>query len=301
MSVMGARGAPDAGRLLGSRRSRARLAQSWARILLALCCAAVVTPTVLLVGYLVVRGLPGISWDFLTEMPGLGNKSGGIMPAIVGTLFLMAGTAVTAFPVGVLAGVFLAEYAPKGWVARVARLSIANMAGVPSIVYGLFGLAAFVLLLGLGASLAAASLTLGVMTLPVVITATEESLRQVPASFREASLALGASRWRTTWTVVLPAALPGILTGAVLGIGRAAGETAPILLTGAALYVSGLPQSVYSPFSALPYHLYVIATQVPNIPERMQWGTALVLVALVVGVNATTAMLRARLQNRRRW
>jgi phosphate transport system permease protein len=284
-----------------ARRFRRRAAQTLAHILLAACCGLVVVPAIALVGYLVWRGAPAISWTFLTQMPGLGNKSGGILPAIVGTLWLMAGTIVVALPVGVLAGVFFSEYAPKNLATRVARLSISNMAGVPSIVYGLFGLAAFVLFMGLGFSIAAAALTLGVMTLPVVITATEEALRQVPVSFREAALALGASRWRTTWAVVLPAALPGILTGAVLGVGRAAGETAPILMTGAALYVSGLPQSALSEFSALPYHLYILATQAPNIPDAIKWGTALVLVFIVVGVNAGAASLRAALRRNRRW
>lgn len=285
----------------GRRRLARAAAQGLAVAASGACLALVVIPAVGIVAYLAAKGLPAIGWTFVTEAPRMGMKEGGIMPAIIGTVYLMAGTAALSLPVGVLAGVFLSEYAPGGPLTRLARLSIANMAGVPSVVYGLFGLAAFVLLLGLGSSLASASLTLGAMTLPVVITATEEALRQVPESFRQASLALGASRWRTTWRVVLPAAMPGIITGAVLGVGRAAGETAPILLTGAAFSLPEVPRSVLSQFMALPYHLYVIATQVPNVPERAQWGTAAVLVLLVVGVNAAAAAARARLRRRRAW
>lgn len=289
------------GRAAGSRTAVKRATQAMAHLLLAACAALVILPTLALLVYLVYRGAAGLSPAFAFGMPGPGMRSGGIFPALLGTVYLMIGTALASLPVGILAGVFLVEYAPKNWVTRVARLSIANMAGVPSVVYGLFGLAVFVMLMRLGSSLAAASLTLACMTLPVVITATEEALRQVPRGFREASLALGATRWRTTWQVVLPAALPGILTGAVLGIGRAAGETAPILLTGAAFFLPTLPQSASSQFMALPYHLYIIATQVPNIPPDIQWGTALVLVVLVVGVNLAAATYRTRLRRRRSW
>lgn len=274
------------------------------RIAFALFGAAMVvilSPVAIITGLLLYRGLPALSWSFLSQPPGPGMRSGGILPAIVGSLLLVLGTVVLALPVGVAAGVYLTEYARPGRLTRLIRLSIVNLAGVPSIVFGLFGLALFVTLLGFGTSLLAGCATLGLLVLPVIITATEEALRAVPRDLREASLALGATQWQTTWRVVLPNALPGILTGAIIAVGRAAGETAPILFTVAAFYLPYLPRSVYDQVMALPYHLYVIATQVPNAPAAMQWGTALVLLILVLGLNSGAILLRARLRVRRRW
>ena len=219
----------------------------------------------------------------------------------MGTVLLIIGTVIFALPLGVLAAVYLSEYARPGMLTRLIRLAIVNLAGVPSVVYGLFGLGVFVMLLRFGASILSGSLTLAIMTLPVVITASEEALSSVPRSFREASLALGATRWQTTVRVVLPNAIPGIITGLILGVGRAAGETAPILFTVAAFYLRDLPRSIYDQAMALPYHLYVISTQVPNASPKIQWGTALVLLALVLGMNLAAAVIRTRFRRARKW
>ncbi|MDH7568007.1 MAG: phosphate ABC transporter permease PstA [Armatimonadota bacterium] len=258
-------------------------------------------PVALVVCFMLVRGLPAISWEFITAMPRENMRAGGIMPAIVGTLLLVAGTVVFALPLGVLSAVYLTEYSQRGRLHRLVRLAIVNLAGVPSVVYGLFGLGLFVLFLRCGASLLAGSLTLAILILPVVITASEEALRAIPDSFRQASLALGATRWQTTWRVVLPNALPGILTGLILGVARAAGETAPILFTAAAFFLPRLPHSVFDQVMALPYHLYTISTQVPDAPPRIQWGTALVLLMLVLGMNLVASLLRTRQRRARLW
>ncbi len=261
----------------------------------------VVLPVLAVVYLLLSRGLPGISWEFLTQSPSNMMREGGIMPAIVGTIYLVIGTTAFALPLGVLAAIYLSEYARPGTFTRLIRLAIVNLAGVPSVVYGLFGLGLFVMLLHFGASLLSGSLTLAILTLPVIITASEEALSAVPQSFRDASLALGATKWQTTVKVVLPNAIPGIITGLILGIGRAAGETAPILFTVAAFYLRDLPRSVYDQAMALPYHLYVLSTQVPNAPPKIQWGTALVLLALVLGMNLIAAMIRTRFRRARKW
>ncbi|MDP2300606.1 MAG: phosphate ABC transporter permease PstA, partial [Actinomycetota bacterium] len=214
--------------------------------------------------YIVYNGIGALDWTFFSEGPRDRGREGGILPIIVGTLYLIGATAGLTLPIGVLAGVYLAEYAPRNYTTRAIRLAITNMAGVPSIVYGLFGLAAFVLLAGFGRSIIAAALTLTCMTLPVVITATEEALRQIPQDLRQASLALGATRLRTIQKVVLPAAAPGIITGAILGLARAAGETAPILFTGAVFQMRRLPDGPSSQFMALPYHIYAQVTSVPG-------------------------------------
>jgi phosphate transport system permease protein len=258
--------------------------------------ASVMLAAVGLLAYLLVRGLPSISWDFLTQIP----RNGGIFPAIVGTFWLVVGTAVFALPIGIAAGIYLSEYAPRGRRTRLIRLSIANMAGVPSIVYGLFGLATFVMLFGFGVSILSGSLTLACLTLPVIITTTEEALRQVPQDLRQASLALGATRWRTIRKVVLPAAAPGILTGAILGLSRAAGETAPVLFT-AVFFSAPLPTSPLDKTMALPYHIYIMATQ-PNRPQPgIVWGSALVLVAGVTIVNVAAALWRSRARRKVTW
>lgn len=284
-----------------TRVKRARAAEAVARVILGASALLVVAAAVFLVLYIAKRGLPGLSWEFLTEVPRNRGREGGIFPALVGTLYVVACTGLFAVPLGVLGGVYLSEYAPKKRSTRIIRLAVANMAGVPSIVYGLFGLAAFVLAAGFGRSIIAASLTLTCMTLPVIVTATEEALRQVPADLRHAALALGASKIRTVLSVVLPAAAPGIVTGVVLGLARAAGETAPILFTGAVFQMRRLPDGLGSQFMALPYHIYAQVTSVPNWNRDLVWGTALVLVASVSAASAAAAMWRSARRRRISW
>lgn len=269
--------------------------------LLTLSMLVVVLPVLLIIYFLAACGLPGLSWEFLTAMPRDNMRAGGIMPAIVGTLLLVAGTVLFSLPLGVFSAVYLSEYARRGWLTRIIRLAIVNLAGVPSVVYGLFGLGIFVMLLRFNASLLSGSLTLALLILPVVITASEEALRSIPNSYREASLALGATRWQTVRRVVLPNALPGILTGLILGVARAAGETAPILFTAAAFFLPRLPRTIFDQVMALPYHLYIIATQVPDAPPRIQWGTALVLLLLVLGMNLIASLIRSHYRRARRW
>jgi phosphate transport system permease protein len=221
--------------------------------------------------YLIVKGAGAINWEFLSQKPRAGMREGGIFPAILGTLCLIIGTIIISLPIGILAAIYLNEYARKNRLTRIIRLSIVNMAGVPSVVFGLFGLAFFVILLQFGKSILAGSLTLAFLILPVIITASEEALKAVPDTYRHASLALGASKWQTIIKVILPQALPGIITGSVIGIGRAAGETAPIMFTVAAFSQPNLPESIFSQVMALPFHLYSLATQVTNPPEDKQW------------------------------
>jgi len=261
----------------------------------------VVVPIVLVVGYIVVQGVGAVDWEFLTAFPRDGMREGGILPAIIGTVVLTFGTAIVSIPIAIGAAIYLAEYARDTWLTRSIRLAIINLAGIPSIVYGLFGLGLFVLFLGLGTSIVAGSLTLGLMTMPVVISTAEEALLTVPQRFRVASRSLGATRWQTIRQVVLPNALPGILTGVILGLERAAGETAPILFTVAAFYLPQLPNSPMDQTMALPYHLYVISTQVPGMPLDVQYGTALVLLVLVLGMNVAAAITRSRFRRRRQW
>jgi phosphate transport system permease protein len=269
--------------------------------LLALTTAVVVLPIVLVVGTIVVKGIPGVSWEFLSEMPREGMRAGGIWPAIVGTALLTLGTAVFAVPLGVAVAIYLAEYARDTNLTRMVRLAIINLAGVPSVVYGLFGLGLFVIFLRFGTSILAGSVTLAIMTLPVMISTAEEALRSVPQSFRVVSISLGGTRWQTVRRVVLPQALPGILTGVILGLERAAGETAPILFTVAAFFLPRLPESIFDQTMALPYHLFVISTQVPEMPIRIQYGTALVLLAFVLSMNALATVIRSRFRARRQW
>jgi phosphate transport system permease protein len=250
--------------------------------------------------FLVARGWRAINWTFLTEPPTDSMTKGGILPCIVGTLCLSVGAILVAFPIGVASAIYLHEYARPGRVLRIIRLGINNLAGVPSVVFGLFGLAFFVVWLGMGVSILAGALTLGALTLPVIIGASEEALRSVPDTYREASLGLGATKWQTIYRVVLPAALPGILTGAILGIGRAAGETAPIMFTAAVFYTPSLPSSPFDEIMALPYHIYVLATAGTEIEatRHLQYGTALVLIVLVLGLNLFAIIYRARLRKR---
>ena len=252
-------------------------------------------------GFLLYHGLPAISWEFLTQPPRDSMTAGGIMPCILGTVLLATGALLTAFPLGVCAAIYLNEYAKRGWLLRLIRLGIANLAGVPSVVFGLFGLAFFVTFLGFGVSILSGVLTLAIVILPVIIGTAEEALKSVPNTYREASLGLGATKWQTIRRVVLPTALPGMLTGAILGVSRAAGETAAIMFTAAVFFAPKLPMSVFSDVMALPYHIYVLATAGTDIEKTrpLQYGTALVLIALVLGMNLIAIVYRARLQKKR--
>lgn len=269
--------------------------------LLSLAAIVTVAPIVLVVGYITLQGLPAISAEFLTAMPRDGMRAGGIWPAIVGTLWLTLGTGIVAVPLGVAAAVYLSEYAAETRFTRIIRFAIINLAGIPSVVYGLFGLGLFVLFLQLGTSIIAGSLTLAIMTLPVIISTSEVALRAVPQSFRLVSVSLGGTKWQTIRRVVLPQALPGILTGVILGLERAAGETAPILFTAAAFFLPRLPNSAFDATMALPYHLFVISTQVPGMPIKIQYGTALVLLVFVLSMNLVATLIRARARARRQW
>ena len=249
------------------------------------------------------NGLPVINWEFLTTMPKRGGSEGGILPAIAGTMSLAVGTIIVALPLGMATAIYLSEYAKAGRFTRTVRLAIVTLAGVPSIVFGLFGLGLFVIFLRFGASIIAGCLTLACMILPIIIVSSEEALRAVPKSLREGSLALGATKWQTIYKNVLPYSTSGMLTGSILGIGRAAGETAPILLTVAAFYLPKLPKSIFDQVMALPYHLYVLTTQHPDIEKvrPIQYATALVLLVLVLGVNLVAIMLRIHIRKKYRW
>ena len=270
-------------------------------VLLGLTALIVVVPILLVIGTIAYQGIAAVNWEFLTAMPRDGMKAGGIFPAIVGTLILTAGTAVAAIPVGVGGAIYLSEYARDTLLTRTIRLAIINLAGVPSVVYGLFGLGLFVLFLGLGTSILAGSLTLAIMTLPIIISASEEALRAVPTEFRTVSASLGGTRWQGIRHVVLPQAMPGIITGVILGLLRAAGETAPILFTVAAFYLPRLPHSLLDQTMALPYHLYVISTQVPGMPLQIQYATALVLLILVLSMSFVATIVRSIYRRRREW
>ncbi|MDR1394887.1 MAG: phosphate ABC transporter permease PstA [Deltaproteobacteria bacterium] len=259
--------------------------------------------TGLLVVYLIYQGLAIISWDFLTQYPRDSMTAGGIFPAIAGTLGLAAGSMLVAIPLGFGAAIYLSDYARPGPLLTVIRLGVNNLAAVPSVVFGLFGLAVFVGFLGFGRSLLSGCLTLGILTLPTVTAAAEEALRQTPQSFREAALALGANRWQAIRQVILPAALPGMLTGAILALGRAAGETAPIIFTASAALTLAAPESVFSEVMALPTHIFNLATNGTHIEATLpqQFGTCLVLIVLVLGLSLFAIILRARLRKGRKW
>ena len=277
------------------------LAQRLGFALLTLVTMLVVLPIVLVVGAIVVQGLPAINPEFLSSPPRAGMREGGIWPAIVGTFWLTIGTAIFSVPLGVAIAIYLSEYARDNTFTRVVRLAIINLAGIPSVVYGLFGLGLFVLALQFGSSILAGSLTLSIMTLPVIISTSEEALRSVPQSFRTVSVSLGGAKWQTIRKIVLPQALPGILTGIILGLERAAGETAPILFTAAAFFLPQLPGSIFDKTMALPYHLFVISTQVPGMPVHIQFGTALVLLVFVLTMNLIAASIRSYYRRRRQW
>ncbi|MFZ1395887.1 MAG: phosphate ABC transporter permease PstA [Candidatus Promineifilaceae bacterium] len=275
--------------------------QKVATAVITLIALIVILPIIFVIGFLVYNGIGAISWEFLSQPPRNGMTEGGLLPAILGTIFLTLGTAVAAIPLGIGAAIYLAEYASDNRLTRTIRLAIVNLAGIPSIVYGLFGLGAFVLFLNFGTSILAGSLTLGLMTLPVLISTAEEAIRSVPADFRTVSLSLGATRWQTIRHQVLPHALPGIITGIILGLSRAAGETAPILFTVAAFYLPELPTSVFDQTMALPYHLFVISTQVPGMPLQIQYGTALVLLLIVLSLTLVATVFRTIMRRRREW
>ena len=280
-----------------SRQQTHRLAV----VVLTVVAFIVVIPILLVILYVIWQGLPVLSWEFLTAPPSAGMREGGIMPALLGTVILTFGTAIVSFPPAIATAIYLAEYAGDNRLTRTVRMAIVNLAGIPSIVYGLFGLGAFVLFLGLGTSIVAGSLTLGIMTMPVVISTAEEAILSVPQQFRIVSLSLGASRWQTIRHQVLPHALPGIITGIILGLGRAAGETATILFTVAAFYLPELPKSIFDQTMALPYHLYVISTQVPGMPLSIQYGTALVLLLIVLSFTMVATLVRTQMRRRREW
>lgn len=278
-----------------------KITEKIAFFFLFLATLLIVVPVGLIIVVIIQKGIGAINWQFLTDMPRQGMRAGGIFPAIVGTVYLVGGAIIFALPIGLLAAIYLSEYAKDNFLTRLIKLAIVNLAGVPSVVYGLFGLALFVIFFKFGASILSGSLTLGIMILPIIITTSREALESVPHSFREVSLSLGASKWQTIRNIVLPNAIPGILTGTILGLGRAAGETAPILFTVAAFYLPQLPKSIFNQAMALPYHLYVISTQVPNVDEKIRYGTALVLLVLVLTMNLVAIIIRYKFRKKKKW
>ena len=281
---------------------RKKLVQFAGFFLLRVCLYLVLAVLLILLYDIGSKGAGSISWEFLSKPPRRGMTEGGIFPAIFGTFLVTIVTAVLAIPLGMFTAIYLNEYARQGRLTRLIRLSIRNLSGVPSIVYGLFGVILFVNIFKFGTSILSAGLTLGLMTLPWTITASEEALKTIPNSYREGSLALGATKWQSIRTNVLPYAMPGMLTGTVLGLARAAGETAPIMFTGAAFFLPILPKSLSDQFMALPYHLYIMATQHHDIAKvrPLAYGTALVLIVLVLGLNMTAVVIRYRLRRKRR-
>ena len=276
-------------------------AQTLVRWLLLMMTALLILPVLVILGLLVHHGASEVSWEFLTADPTNGMTEGGIFPAFIGTIWLVAVALLASVPIGVAAAVYLSEYAPNNLLTRIINLAIINLAGVPSIVHALFGVGAFVLFFGFGTSILAASLTLAVMTLPVVIVSTREALQAVPQAFREACWNMGATRWQTIYRVVLPNAISGILTGVILEVSRTTGETAPIMFTGAAFFLPFLPESVFDQTMAMSLHLFVVATQVPGVPESLPFGVALVLIGMVLTMNATSIAFRMYLRGRKKW
>jgi phosphate transport system permease protein len=271
------------------------------RVLYLSMALMLIVPVVVILSMLVIKGGPAISWAFLTEDPVQGMTAGGIFPALMGTVALVIVALIASVPVGIAAAIYLSEYAPDNWFTRLINLAIINLAGVPSIVHALFGVGAFVLFFEFGTSILAASLTLAVMTLPVVIVATRESLQAVPMSFREACWNMGATRWQTIRQVVLPNAISGILTVIILEVSRTAGETAPIMFTGAAFFLPFLPEGVFDQTMALSLHLFVVATQVPDVPPELPFGVALVLIGMVLAMNSISIAFRVYLRGKKKW
>ncbi|HUV21044.1 MAG TPA: phosphate ABC transporter permease PstA [Gammaproteobacteria bacterium] len=271
------------------------------RILFMVMAGLLILPVLIILTTLVVKGSSIISFEFLFSNPTNGMTQGGIFPALLGTVWLVGVALIISVPVGVAAAVYLSEYAPDNWFTRAINLAIINLAGVPSIVHALFGVGAFVIFFGFGTSILAASMTLAVMTLPVVIVATRESLQAVPQAFREACWNMGATRWQTIRRVVLPNSVSGILTGVILEVSRTTGETAPIMFTGAAFFIPVLPESVFDQTMALSLHLFVVSTQVPNVPEALPYGVALVLISMVLLMNSASIALRMHLRGKKKW
>ncbi len=284
-----------------AQNRRNRRVEGLFRLLFLWMTCMLILPVALILGVLIVRGGPAISWEFLFTQPINNMTAGGILPALVGTVWLVVVALIASVPVGVAAALYLSEYAPDNRLTRAINLAIINLAGVPSIVHALFGLGAFVIFFRFGTSILAASLTLAVMTLPVVIVATRESLQTVPLAFREACWNMGATRWQTIRKVVLPNSISGILTGVILEVSRTAGETAPIMFTGAAFFLPFLPQGVLDQTMAMSLHLFVISTQVPDVPEHMPFGVALVLISMVLAMNGLSIAFRVYLRGRKKW
>lgn len=271
------------------------------RIMFGLMTATLVLPVIIILSTLIYKGGPIISIDFLFTNPTNGMTAGGIFPALLGTIWLVLVALLVSVPLGVAAAIYLSEYAADNWFTRAINLAIINLAGVPSIVHALFGVGAFVIFFKFGTSILAASLTLAIMTLPVVIVATRESLQAVPHAFREACWNMGATRWQTIRRVVLPNAITGVLTGIILEVSRTAGETAPIMFTGAAFFLPFLPQGVFDQTMALSLHLFVVSTQVPDMPEHLPFGVALVLISIVLLMNSLSIALRMYLRGKKKW
>ncbi|MEJ8566755.1 phosphate ABC transporter permease PstA [Elongatibacter sediminis] len=271
------------------------------RALLGTMTGILILPVAVILAMLIYKGGPAISFEFLFTGPTQGMTAGGIFPALLGTILLVLVALVASVPLGIAAAIYLSEYAPDNWFTRAINLAIINLAGVPSIVHALFGVGAFVIFFEFGTSILAASLTLAIMTLPVVIVATRESLQAVPLAFREACWNMGATRWQTIRRVVLPNAVTGILTGVILEVSRTAGETAPIMFTGAAFFLPLLPQSVLDQTMALSLHLFVVSTQVPNMPDHVPFGVALVLISIVLLMNSLSIALRMYLRGKKKW
>jgi len=263
---------------------------------ISLCMFVTILFLLTIIYFIGINGIKVISWKFLTQQPTNAMTGGGVAPAILGTLYLTLGAIIFSFPLGVICAIYLNEYTPKSYIMNIIRLSINNLAGVPSVVFGLFGLAVFVKYLGFGVSILSGSLTLGILVLPVIISASQEALMAVPHSLREASLALGATKWQTIKKIVLPSALPGILTGIILSIGRVAGETAPILFTAAAFYLKGYPKSIFSQVMALPYHIYALMTEGahPEQQTAIAYGCALILLCLILFMSIVAIFIRHR-------
>ena len=280
---------------------RDRRTQRLCQVLFLVMTVLLILPVVIILGTLIYKGGPIISIDFLFTYPTDGMTAGGIFPALLGTVWLVAVALLFSVPLGIAAALYLSEYAPDNWFTRLINLCIINLAGVPSIVHALFGVGAFVIFFGFGTSILAASLTLGIMTLPVVIVATRESLQAVPLAFREACWNMGATRWQTIQRVVLPNAVSGILTGVILEVSRTTGETAPIMFTGAAFFLPFLPQGIFDQTMALSLHLFVISTQVPGVPEALPYGVALVLIAMVLLMNSLSIAIRIYLRGKKKW
>lgn len=292
---------PDHAFATTAHEQRSRSVQQLVRMLFLAITLLLVVPAVAILGVLVYEGAPGLSWSFLVDKPRNSGAAGGIGLPLLGTLWLTAGALLLALPVGVAAAIYLSEYARDNWLTRTIHTAIVNLAGVPSIVHALFGVGAFVSFLGMGKSILAASCTLAVMTLPVVIVATRESLQAVPKAFREACWSMGATRWQTIWRVVLPNSGSGILTGLILVVCRAVGETAPIMFTGAVVFRSVAPDSVFDKTMALSLHLFNVSTQVNDVPRHVPFAVALVLIGVVLALNAIAIGFRMRLRGRKRW